>query len=242
MYRILPNFGTDKSELVLGHDGRWAIRKGRYKLVNLSGSEFLYDMREDPAETAPLQDPSRINELHGELAAWWDQVVADPQSFNLPTFNIGMSGESTIMAVGAVRASDDMMVSTHRVEGQVQAGDFLNYKVDVRRIGEYVVRFIKKGDWAGDARVAVHCTHKTPGASGFVSEDGVVGSLVLDEVSSDCILEVVFESGVGLLSLEKNRPHINGLHRYAARRSTAGKMKSYSHLLYNKGDLICVEA
>lgn len=201
IYHLLPNRGTDKSQLILGSDGRWAVREGQYKLVNLAGFEFLYDMWNDPTETSPIYDGTKQADLHNKLAQWWDEMVADPGSFATPSFYIGWSGEGVIAAMGTMETSQSIVVRTHNVEGWVNSGDSLKYKVHVVRSGSYNVH-INKWSWFGNARVSVTCGDQGASVSGWVSNDGFIGTVSLTE-GRDCLMEVVIETGGGFLGMDK---------------------------------------
>ena len=58
-------------------DGKWAIRRGRWKLVGVQDRVELFDLAEDLSETTDLSKthPERVEELKKVYEAWLDEMA-----------------------------------------------------------------------------------------------------------------------------------------------------------------------
>ncbi|GMH37247.1 hypothetical protein BSKO_05120 [Bryopsis sp. KO-2023] len=201
IYELLPDWSTDKSGLKFGFEGRWAIRQGRWKYLNINGGQLLYDIWNDPSEKTPVWDWQKIGELDAWIQKWWDGILESPLSFSVNPFYIGWRFDSMIFMMGTVEKSNDIEVRSHNVQGFVKKGSFLKYKLVVLKAAKYTVKITKWGAWKGDAEVNVNCGGVWSSTSGFVEGD-VIGQINLQTAGNSCWMEFRIQSGTGFFAAD----------------------------------------
>lgn len=192
-YWAPPNLGQDKSSLKFGEDGRWAVRSGRYKLVHYFGTEYLFDMDIDPYETQPVNFPIVKDRLRGLLHTWWTNMVNDPGSFSMPTFQIGWEGSSRseVLAMGAVQTSQHISLHSHEADGWQNQGASAVYRVRIITPGVYraladIYTFVNL-----EVFLTFYCMDDRYQTAGWIGENGFIGDIVINSAHDLCFLEVL---------------------------------------------------
>lgn len=200
VYHLMPNWGDDKSSITWGKGGVLALRHGRYKYSYVEGMQRLYDMWEDPSERNPIWDWNRILSMDKWAGEWWNSLVWDYGSFSVPSFFLGWSSTSKIIAMGAAETSNNLYVKSHHVEGWVGAGTYAFYKVNILRTGCYRVSIVNWGGFQGKLGVKSSCNGEAY-SSGHISWGGEFATLCIPNGgSSGCYLQLIVEYGEGWLA------------------------------------------
>ncbi|GMH37371.1 hypothetical protein BSKO_05244 [Bryopsis sp. KO-2023] len=202
-YQLLPDFGKDKSGLILGREGRWAARQGNWKLINWNGGEALYNLADDRQESAPSLNLEMMDHLRSKLWNWWQGILKDSGSFTVPVFFIGYPGSSSglILPSGAGEKSGDWTLFEHSTEGNVVPGNYLKYKVIVARTGTFNIRVKKWGEWFGSLEFKVVCGESISVAGGEVQPGGYVATMEISQAGQNCFLTMTVTSGEGFIKL-----------------------------------------
>ncbi|GMH37300.1 hypothetical protein BSKO_05173 [Bryopsis sp. KO-2023] len=210
IYKVFPRWGEDKSLLAWGNGGKFAIREGRWKYINVNGYKTLFDMWEDPTESHSIDDWDLIDAFEEEMADWWNGMVKEPGSFSIPRFLIGQSNDSMIPAMGVAALTNNMNVRSHSVDGWADGETELTYKVAVKRAGHYDVHITSWGGFQGRIGVEVSCDGESY-ASGPVSLEGFFARLYVPGEGWGCHLKLKIESGAGWMGFSALRfSHVAG--------------------------------
>ena len=144
-------------------DQRLCIRTDRYKLVlNQSGGTStdgreIYDVRQDPREERNLaaNQPERVREMTESLRAWYESILANPDAYTSPTFQIGWPGSarSDVLGVGACATRGQTVKKAHFLAKLGRTGDGANFHVNFVEAGTYDVRVIHES--LADAKVSL---------------------------------------------------------------------------------------
>ncbi|GHU99857.1 hypothetical protein FACS1894159_04560 [Bacteroidia bacterium] len=127
------------------------LHRGYYKLLmNQRGEQqlVLTNLENDPHETENIasQHPKMVAEMQNELKRWFDDVYKNEDSFNMPTFQIGLekNRRNPVLAYAPFRISSSLSNSQHELSGWGAKGDFAEYLVDVHTPGEYSIEITPK--------------------------------------------------------------------------------------------------
>jgi len=196
LYRLLPNQGRDRSQLVYGDRGGWATRKGNLKFVTHFGSRELFDLSTDPTESNNLNDESTKQSMENEGRSWWNSILEEDHSFMMPIYYIGLTTFSQIYLMGAIETSSDVMIRSHNIEGNLSPGSYLRYSVIVESSGWYSVNIQHWATFGGQGSIQVSCGGESAFISGDLSGE-YLGNLEIPFEGAECTLEFKVESGQG---------------------------------------------
>lgn len=196
VFRVLPEQGHDKSALLYGDRGSWAVRQGSFKFVNHYGRKELFDLVVDLTESNNLHNKAFTQLLDHEAIEWWNGVVHEDHSFSLPAFYIGWSAMSEFYLMGAIETSSDIVIRSHNIEGHLKTGSYLKYKVIVATAGRYGVNIQQWTYFEGQISVQVSCDDQNAYVNGYLTKEYLV-SFEIPFEGDNCILEMKVESGEG---------------------------------------------
>ncbi|GMH37495.1 hypothetical protein BSKO_05368 [Bryopsis sp. KO-2023] len=214
VYVPLPDLGRNKADLVLGRDGRWAVREGRYKLVHFFGREEVFDMIQDPQESSPLDNPILHQHLRNKLGEWWLKMLVDPGSFTTPVFHIGWPGRSTskVLAMAAVQTSPRVFLHSHDASGWVEEGTFAVYQVNILTTGSYIVRVRVQSTHPIGGVVRVSCDDgRKSSVAGWIMANGYLGVISLQRGGGQCYMEFKIATSTGGAGLYGGRARMESI-------------------------------
>lgn len=112
-----------------------AVRSGRYKLVQTGNRHELYDLQVDPRESIDLSErrPEVVEELAELLQSWYATVVAEPQSYAMPTFVVGQPGQdrTVIPACAPSAIHGTIETGSHSTRRWRRTGDGQSFSLKV---------------------------------------------------------------------------------------------------------------
>ncbi|MFI3303343.1 MAG: sulfatase-like hydrolase/transferase [Rikenellaceae bacterium] len=143
------------------------VRTGDDKMLyNMWGEDTLalWNIAKDYKESKNLYtygteaDRARAVELRNETVKWYEDLLANDKSHQMPTFLIGdkWSNLSQIVTYGATRITEGLINDNHYLKGFDQAGEGAEYKVKVTKAGAYSFGIRTKGGFTGSARFVVY--------------------------------------------------------------------------------------
>lgn len=206
---VFPNekSGLDYSSEII------SVRNQQYKLllnpgkskgtVDLINGKVLIDILNDSLENHNLAEekPEVAKQLENELKQWFEDVLAEKNSFSMPVFLIGKDGqkESIVYANGAKIISEELKNTTGNLKNWKNTGDFAEYSIDVRTSGKYEMslQYKNKDEKAnsefhisvGEERVIISLGEQNN--MGFVSLKQGVTTLRLELVKCDVLPEFI---------------------------------------------------
>ena len=188
-----------------------ALRKGDWKLVwnaDLNTSEppetdrFFGNVVTDPRETTNLLhlNPEQVNRMAQDMVRWFEDIKAEPQSFQPPELQIPDSGDVTILSSWASHVHPDLYNNVPATEGFDSAGQTVrwNLRVHKTRSVEPELLWFKDGKLPADSQIALRS-----GDAEVIGNSDVEGNL-----NWDGLLEL--DAGPATLELEiLTLPHID---------------------------------
>lgn len=150
MQRQLPDLGPDREVLrpqpLLSYDVYKRCIVGRYRDFKWYGiSNKVYRMNGTHIEKPcnEVRDPHKSSiaaRFDAEAAAWWQSVVAEPDSFTKPVYQLGLQGEeaSNVEAEGAVQITRGSVTVSSRAN-YTRVGDNVCMKATLHTPGHYAV-------------------------------------------------------------------------------------------------------
>ncbi|WIA18227.1 hypothetical protein OEZ85_009698 [Tetradesmus obliquus] len=150
MQRQLPDLGPDREVLrpqpLLSYDVYKRCIVGRYRDFKWYGvSNKVYRMNGTHIEKPcnEVRDPHKSSiaaRFDAEAAAWWQSVVAEPDSFTKPVYQLGLQGEeaSNVEAEGAVQITRGSVTVSSRAN-YTRVGDNVCMKATLHTPGHYTV-------------------------------------------------------------------------------------------------------
>lgn len=195
-------------------DKNWAIRQGRYKLVNGE----LYDLETDPGERQNLasQYPDLVRALRARFEAWFQEVTAG-QTYERVPIEVGREDENPVEidvtwgeAVGKKVTPRYERYIRDRVENWTEPNDAVRWRIEVVRGGDYEVSLAygcPPTDAGSTFRVEVGeawlegTVEPTPGWEMF--QERVVGRLRLTPGVGDLTIRPLRLKGRELMRLHK---------------------------------------
>lgn len=117
-----------------------AVRRGDWKLIHEKEGWQLFNVKTDPGEHRPQQNPEREKELYGLLGEWWADVLDVPYSFWKPTLQIGVEADDvpvSLPVMTAYRSDGDVKLTTDYAYNWKDPGDALRIRVNVKQAGSY---------------------------------------------------------------------------------------------------------
>eukprot|EP00210_Caulerpa_lentillifera_P007316 g6993.t1 len=196
VYQVLPDQGRNKSQLIYGHQGSWAIRQGSLKFISHYGNKELFDLSSDPMESNDINNNALKQFMQHEAVKKWNALVAENHSFQLPVFFIGWSPVSKFYLMGAVETSSDVKVRSHSIRGMLSAGSYAKYRVIVAAAGNYTVNIQEWSSFMGQISLQVSCGDQNAYMNGYLAQE-FLGSIEIPFEDNICILEMKVESGDG---------------------------------------------
>jgi arylsulfatase A-like enzyme len=98
----------------------------------------LYNMVTDPTQRNCVvgEHPRMVESLRASLADWWQSVLEEENSFNMPVFLVG-GKKSTLLAYAPYDSSPDVKSAFNYSYHWTKAGDFAVYRIQVKESGKY---------------------------------------------------------------------------------------------------------
>ncbi len=139
------------------------VRNGDYKMLyNMWGEDTLalWNIAQDYKESKNLyskgsaQDKELTTQMRNEVVEWYEKVLAEGDSHQMPTFVLGatpINGKAQIFCYSPIEISEDLKNTNHYIDGFNRVGQRAQYKVDVQQDGVYGLGIRAKSPFNGEA-------------------------------------------------------------------------------------------
>ena len=156
----LYDFLSDRSTLVFERTSL-ALRLGRYKYIRQWGDHWLIDLEEDPGESHNLASshPELAKLMSDQLERWWrEEIVADPDTYNMPEWQVGLTNEPAVMLHGSapVAVYGNIQTDALYTSNWIDDGDGQAFAIQVHKAGNYKLKMhVVPGKTRGTVSVEV---------------------------------------------------------------------------------------
>ncbi|WIA16004.1 hypothetical protein OEZ85_012737 [Tetradesmus obliquus] len=143
IWKWLPSLKPSKPA---GFEACVGARYKEYKWVGVNNKVYRFDddshLENEQTEVPPAIAAAISSKLSDAARSWWKSMLAEPHSFNKPTFYLGLGSSlaSNVLAAGAhERTPGNVTLLAMGASGFSSPGDRVCYKVQVMTAGTYDV-------------------------------------------------------------------------------------------------------
>uniref|UniRef100_A0A383VJP5 Sulfatase N-terminal domain-containing protein n=1 Tax=Tetradesmus obliquus TaxID=3088 RepID=A0A383VJP5_TETOB len=143
IWKWLPSLKPSKPA---GFEACVGARYKEYKWVGVNNKVYRFDdeshLENEQTEVPPAIAAAISSKLSDAARSWWKSMLAEPHSFNKPTFYLGLGSSlaSNVLAAGAhERTPGNVTLLAMGASGFSSPGDRMCYKVQVMTAGTYDV-------------------------------------------------------------------------------------------------------
>lgn len=143
------------------------VRNEDYKMLyNMWGEDTvaLWNIKDDYKETKNLylkgtdEDKKAALEYRVEVVDWYNDLLANDKSHQMPTFQIGLEegGKTVIFCYAPIELADGLLNTNHNLSGFNEVGEFAQYKVNVVKPGKYGIGIRADNKFKGEATFKIY--------------------------------------------------------------------------------------